>query len=117
MSMPVSQPTRFQQLSAPRQALVRLCQSINFGRIEDLEIRRYEPVLAPAPQVFLDVRLDIEDTARPEQELTDFALPEEICRLMTHLNAISDGKIERIEVRAGLARRLILDADRLEVAR
>lgn len=115
--MPVPQPTRFQQLSVPRQALVRLCQSINFGRIEHLEIRRYEPVLDPAPQVFLDVRLDTEDTARPELELTDFILPEEICRLMTHLNAINDGKIERIEVRAGIARRLILDVDSLDVAR
>ena len=117
MSMPVPQPTRFRQLSAPRQALVRLCQSINFGRIEHLEIRRYEPVLDPSPQVFLDVRLDTEDVPRPELELTDFTLPEEICRLVMHLNAICDGKIDRIEVRAGIARRLILGVDSLEAAR
>jgi hypothetical protein len=111
------QTTRLQQLSAPRQSLVRLCQSINFGRIENLEIRSYEPVLDPMPKVFLDVRLDTEDVARPEQELTDFTLPEEICRLVMHLNAICDGKIDRIEVRAGIARRLTLDVDSLEAAR
>jgi hypothetical protein len=52
------QPTRFLQLSAPRQALVRLCQRIGFGRIEDLEVRRGEPLFQPAPTVFFDVRLD-----------------------------------------------------------
>jgi hypothetical protein len=105
------QTTRFQQLSAPRQALVRLCQRINFGRIEDLELRRGEPVLNPAPVFFFDVRLDGEDAARPEQELPDFTLPMEICRLMAHLDAISDGTIERIDVRAGIPRRLIFEAE------
>jgi len=111
------QLTHFQQLSAPRQALVRLCQRINFGRIEDMEIRRGEPVFNPAPQVFLEVRLDTEDAARPEQELPDFALPEEICRLMARLDAIGDGTIERIEVLAGIARRLIFEAANPEVRR
>ena len=91
--------TRFQQLSAPRQALVRLCQRINFGRIEDLELRGGEPVFSPAPQVFIDVRLDWED----------FAIPEEMRRLLARLDAIQDGNIERIEVRAGIPRRLIVE--------
>ena len=101
--------TRFQQLSAPRQYLVRLCQLINFGRIEDLELRRGEPVFSPAPQVFIDVRLDLEDVARPEQGLPDFAIPEEMRRLLARLDAIQDGNIERIEVRAGIPRRLIVE--------
>ena len=109
--------TRLLQLSAPKQALVRLCQRINFGRIEGLEIRRGEPVFNPAPQVFLDVRLDTEEAARFEQELPDFALPEEICRLMARLDAMGDGTIERIEVRAGIARRLIFEAANPEVRR
>ena len=101
--------TRFQQLSAPRQALVRLCQRINFGRIEDLELRGGEPVFSPAPQVFIDVRLDWEDVVRPERGLPDFAIPEEMRRLLARLDAIQDGNIERIEVRAGIPRRLIVD--------
>ncbi len=109
--------THFLQLSAPKQALVRLCQRINYGRIEDLELRRGEPVFNPAPQVFLDVRLDTEDAARPEQRLSDFALPEEICRLMVRLDEIGDGTIARIEVRAGIARRLIFEAANPEVRR
>ena len=103
------QATRLQQLSAPRQYLVRLCQLINFGRIEDLELRRGEPVFSPAPRVFLDVRLDLEDAVRSEQGLPDFAIPEEIHRLLARLDAIQDGNIERIEVRAGIPRRLIVE--------
>ena len=103
--------TRFQQLSAPRQALVRLCQRINFGRIEDLELRGGEPVFSPAPQVFIDVRLDWEDVVRPERGLPDFAIPEEIRRLVARLDAIQDGNIERIEVRAGIPRRLTFEVE------
>jgi hypothetical protein len=40
---------RFSQLSAPRQTLVRLCQAINHGSIENLEVRSSEPVFNPLP--------------------------------------------------------------------
>ena len=33
------QATRYSQLSAPRQVLVRLLQSVNFGYVEGLEVR------------------------------------------------------------------------------
>lgn len=42
------------QLSAPRQTLVRLFQSINHGQIEDLEVRSGEPAFSPAPRVLID---------------------------------------------------------------
>jgi hypothetical protein len=37
-------PLRLSDLSHARQALVRLCQTINHGSIEDLEVRHSEPV-------------------------------------------------------------------------
>jgi len=98
---------RFSQLSASRQALVRLCQDINFGQIQDLHIRNSDPVWGPAPTVLSEIKLDTEDAPRPENELPDFKLSSEVKRLMSQLDQLKDGKIERIEVRAGVPKRMV----------
>ena len=98
--------TSLLQLSQSRQMLVRLCQNVNFGQILDLTIRESEPILrCPAPAVLVDVRLDIEAQPREEISKTDFALAAEVTRLMALLDKIENGKITKIEVRAGLPRR------------
>jgi len=57
----VLRPTRLSDLSSARQALVRLCQDVNFGQILDLRVRNAEPVWDPAPTVLSEVRLDLLD--------------------------------------------------------
>ena len=98
---------RYSQLSVPRQALVRLCQRLNYGSIEGLCIRDAEPVLNPSPLVLVDVKLDADEAPRPEIDLPDFALCNEVRRLMGHLDKIKTGMIEQIEVRAGVPRRIL----------
>jgi hypothetical protein len=102
-------PERFTQLSAPRQALVRLFQSLNFGQIQDIAIRAGEPIFDPAAAVLVDVRLDVDEGPRPETDLTDFVLQDEVRRLMARLDGLQNGTIERIEVRAGIPRRVIFE--------
>src|SRR5258708_6263087 len=97
---------RFSQLSLPRQALVRLCQDMNFGEIRDIEVRDGEPMFGSAPIVLIDVNLDSDEGMRPEAAIPDFELRREVCQLMSRLDEIRDGRIERIEVRAGLPRRI-----------
>jgi hypothetical protein len=98
--------TSFLQLSQNRQMLVRLCQSVNYGTIHDLSVRNREPFLkSPAPAVFVDVRLDIDGQPRQEISSADFVLGAEIMRMMALLDKIENGKISKIEVRAGLPRR------------
>ena len=58
--------TRFNQLSGPRQALVRLCQTLNFGSIYSLDVRGGDPVLESKPLVLYDLKLDADDGPRPE---------------------------------------------------
>ena len=99
---------RFSQLSASRRVLVRLCQDINFGQIQELHVRNSDPVWDPAPTVLSEIKLDTEDTPRPESELPDFKLSSEIRRLMRRLDQLENGRIERIEVREGIPRRLVL---------
>ena len=102
--------TSLLQLSQSRQVLVRLCQSVNFGQIHDLSVQDGEPVWqCPAPAVLVDVRLDVEAQPRDEISTADFALSAEILRLMALLDKIVNGKVTKIEVRAGLPRRATFD--------
>jgi hypothetical protein len=98
---------RLSDLSRPRQALVRLCQAVNYGAIHNLEVLEREPVYQPQPVVLVDVRLDTDDSARPELALADFSLSDEVRRLMVKLDELTNGRIDRLEIRAGLPRRMM----------
>ncbi len=108
---------RFSDLSAPRQALVSLCQQVNFGEVRGLLIRNREPYFTPPPSVAVDIRLDAEEGPRPESSLPDFALPQEFRRLMAKLDELQDGTVETILIRDGLPRRVVLEARFPEVRR
>ena len=103
-------PPKLSELSTPRQALVRLCQSIDYGQILDLQVRDQEPQFSPAPTVLLDIKLDAAQVGRPESDLADFALCEEVCRLLDRFDEMQTGVIQRIEVRAGIPRRVLVEA-------
>jgi hypothetical protein len=106
---------RFSELSAPRRALIRMCQAIDYGQIIDLHVRDCEPVFNPAPTVLRDIKLDGESTERPECELNEFTLRNEVCRLLQLLDEAGTGRIQRIEVRAGIPRRIVLESRFAEV--
>ena len=104
----MSNEPRFSNLSALRQRLARLCQSMNYGEINNLPVRDCEPVLeGPQCVVLVDVKLDSEERPRQETEQSDFLLSAEVVRLMALLDAIQDGKISKIEIRAGIPRRVL----------
>jgi hypothetical protein len=100
-------PHRFSELSQPRRSLVRLCQGVNYGCVHDLEIKDCDPVFDPHPVVIVDVKLDAEASQRPEIELADFTLCHEMCRLMELFDELRDATVDRIEVRAGVPRRVL----------
>ena len=104
---PRSQRTiRFCELSPPRQRLVRLFQAINYGELREVQIREAEPVFEPPPALLADVKLDGGWAPRQEQELPDFVLRDEVITLMDYLDQLVTTNIERIEVRAGIPRRV-----------
>ena len=106
----MSKPLRLSDLSPARQALVRLCQAINHGSIEDLEVRHSEPVFDPRPVTLKDVKLDSDEGPRPEITLADFVVSDEIIRLIRFLDEMGWGTVRRIEVRAGIPRRIVLES-------
>jgi hypothetical protein len=105
----MSAPTRFFDLSATWQVLVRLCQSIDYGQIVGLHIRGGQPVFDPPPTVIVDVKLDSDHLSRPENELDDFALCEEFRRLIQKIQQLDQGRVDRVDVRAGLPRRMLIE--------
>jgi hypothetical protein len=105
---PAPTAIRFSELSPQRQVLVRLCQQTNYGFIRDLEIRERQPVFDRPPVVLVDLKLDGADQPRPEMALADFQLPGEVLRLLDRLDELITTKVESLEVRAGLPRRVVL---------
>jgi hypothetical protein len=101
---------RFSDLSASRQAFIRQCQQIGFGSVRALAVRDGEPVFGPTAEVLFDVKLDTDESPRPEQDLHDFILSAEIVRMFSKLDAIGNGTIEHVEVRGGVPRRIIVRA-------
>lgn len=100
---------RFSNLSPARQALVRILQAMSFGAVKDIEVREGEPILNPGPVVVQDIRLEgEEDHPRPELQLNDFVLRQEVVRLMRIFDDLRNGAIEMVEVRAGIPRRVLL---------
>jgi hypothetical protein len=108
---------RFSQLSAPRQALVRLCQSINFGQIRGLVVQNSEPIFNPSPTVLIDLLLEVAQEARQEIELSDFVLCDEVCKFLGRLDTLKHVRIERIDVRAGTPRRILYEHQLAEALR
>jgi hypothetical protein len=101
---------RFSELSAPRQAFIRQCQQMNFGEIVSLVVGDGEPVFGPQTELLFDIKLDSDETVRPENDLTDFVLCAEIMRLFSKFDRIRNGGIGHIEIRAGVPRRIVLKA-------
>jgi len=68
-----------------------------------------EPVLTTSETVVLiDQKLDMAEH-RSEAALKDFELSGEVVRLMSLFDSITDGKIAKIEIRAGIPRRIIIE--------
>src|SRR4051812_16685382 len=113
---PPQQPTmtqlRFSELSVARQDFVRECQRMPFGKIVGLLVRDAEPVFNTQTEVLIDIKLDADESARPEVQLPDFTICAELERLFANFDVIRNGSIENIEVRAGVPRRIIFQCRR-----
>jgi hypothetical protein len=100
--------TSFSQLSKPRQILIRLCQRVNHGSILNIQVTNGDVSLKTLPEVSVDLRLDVDVGERPEFHLADFTLPIETCRLLSRIDSLKNGVIEKVVVHAGIPRRVVL---------
>jgi hypothetical protein len=102
-------PTK-SSLTANRKRLVETMQELNFGRIEQLQIRAGEPVFSPAPRLVQDIKIgNANGGPRPELIREDFQLKTSVLELFEHLDRISTGTVEIVEVRCGLPFRVVVE--------
>ena len=102
------QEMRFSKLSKPRQMLIRLCQKVNYGSILNVEVVGGDFSFDRPTEVILDLRLDDEAVARRELELSDFGLPAETCQLLSQIDSVEKGLVEKLTIQDGVPRRLLL---------
>jgi hypothetical protein len=105
---------RFSHLSPARQALVRLCQRVNYGQIRGIGVRDAEPLFDSGAVAVVAAKLNREEPPRAELKLSDFDLRDEVWRLMARLDEFKNGVIERIDVRAGLPWRMVFGSRLVE---
>lgn len=95
-------------LSHERRRLVELMQTINFGRIEQLNVRLCQPVFSPSPIVVREHKFSAENGPRAERHSDNFLLKRQVIELFEQLDAIADGIIDEIEVKHGLPFRMVV---------
>ena len=71
--------------------------------------------LTPLPSCSSSLKLDAEDRPRDEHNVNTFDLRAEVIRLLTELDRLGNGTIERIDIRYGIPRRMIVEARSQEV--
>lgn len=94
-------------LSPNVRRLVDLVEEIDFGTIENLQVRAGEPCFDPPPRVLRTIKLKPQPAGkepRREGEIKD-----QTFALIRQLRRIGDGTVELIEVQAGLPFRLVLE--------
>lgn len=94
-------------LSPNTRRLVALIEEIDFGSIENLTVRAGEPCFDPPPRVLRTIRL--RSTSGPVQRRSQIEIKDQTFELIRHLRQLGDGKVELIEVQAGLPFRLVIE--------
>jgi hypothetical protein len=89
-------------VSPARRRLLEILQSLNFGRVEQLEVRSCEPVLDPLPSQIREHKFAGENGPRPEAKLMDFVLKEQQLDLLRLLDDIRNGTILVLTCKHGL---------------
>lgn len=96
-------------LSPGRRRLVEMMQQLNFGRIEDLEIRAGEPLFNPATRVVQDIKIGAENGPRPESLIPDFLLKNQVIELFEHFDRLGEATVTCIDVKHGLPFKLVVE--------
>jgi hypothetical protein len=86
--------------------LIELMQEVNYGVIEQLEVRRGEPVLQPKPTILRDIALGKDNGPHPAREKDNFELKRPVEELFEVFDRERDIRIDRLIIQAGLPLRL-----------
>ncbi len=95
--------TRRSDLRPGERRLVREMQRLRFGRIENLPVRRGEPVFEPGlTRSLRKIKLRAANRPHPAMAAGDTQLKSEVVELLEHLRGIGDGLVRSLTVIDGL---------------
>ena len=91
-----------------RRDLLHEMQRMNFGRFEGLVVRDCQPVINPRPTTIREHKFGGDNGPRPERELADFLLKQQVAELFAFFDKLQNGVIDVLEVKNGLPFRMIV---------
>ncbi len=101
-------------LTAARRRLVEMMQEINYGRIEQLEVRDSEPVFDPPPRVVRQVVFGKTNGVNPLRTQSGFALKKSVVQLFEIFDREQCLSILELVINDGLPVRMtVADAIRI----
>lgn len=95
-------------LSCSEEALLKLMQSVNFGRLESLIISDGKPFLSSPPRIVREHKFGGENGPRSELAADDFLLKQQVIELFGYFDELQDGVIDVLEIKHGLPFRMIV---------
>ncbi len=102
---------RKQELSNANKQLLKLMQSINFGRIENLPLEAGQPVWSDQTRVIRKVKFGGDNAARAESSLGNFELKKQLIDLFSQFNRINNGVIRSLESKCAPPFAMDVEAD------
>ena len=102
---------RKDDLPSSQKRLLKLMQSVNFGRIEQLVIRNGQPIFDPPPRVVREIKLGTENSSRPETALEDFVLKKQVRDLFDQFLHLNNATVRTLVIQNGLPIRMSVEED------
>ena len=91
---------RQHELSVSQRKLLILMEKVSYGRINNLEIRKGEPIISPESTIMRDMKPGADDSHIVPDD--DFVLKKKVTDFFEQLIEIKEGFIRKIEIRGGL---------------
>lgn len=104
--------TTKQVLALEEQRLLETMQAVNFGRIDDIEIKGGRPVVDTNWKTTRTIRVGKETGPRPELEKQDFVLKAKQVELFQHIRNLEDGARITVCVQYGLPEWIYVSEER-----
>jgi hypothetical protein len=100
-------------LTLQRKRLIELCQSLNFGKIEDLPVREGQPHFDSQTRVIKEVKFCAENGPRGDFANPRFLHKPQIEDLLRQLDELQDAHIDILEIKHGLPFKMEIQASLL----
>lgn len=98
-------------ISQPRRELLRLIESIGFGRIENLTIRSGDPVLDPMPDICHDRKFGMGAGAKDRRIRDTGVMKNHVKDFLSDLDSFKDATVLYLDIQDGLPSKMRIKSE------